>query len=154
MDILESSTARLITFAAGVATHILFFRHGEWDLWTVRLITFFALSHVVGITVLLQLPINDAITPLDATRIVSMLGLSMVSGIWSSVLVYRGLFHRLNRFPGPFFARFSNFYVTGLSAKKLHLYEEVQRLHEQYGDYVRLGMLLHFEFASAITESF
>jgi hypothetical protein len=55
------------------------------------------------------------------------------------VLVYRGLFHRLNRFPGPFFARFSNFYVTSLSAKKLHLYEEVQRLHEQHGDYVRLG---------------
>ncbi|KAJ0418348.1 cytochrome P450 [Aspergillus carlsbadensis] len=55
------------------------------------------------------------------------------------MLCYRAFWHRLSSFPGPFVARLSNLYVTALSAKNLHLYEEVQRLHQQYGDYVRLG---------------
>ncbi|BCR92581.1 uncharacterized protein ACHE_80481A [Aspergillus chevalieri] len=36
-------------------------------------------------------------------------------------------------------ARISNLFVTWLSARNLPLYEETQRLHEKYGDYVRLG---------------
>lgn len=67
------------------------------------------------------------------------LGLSLVAGLTLSILTYRAFFHRLNRFPGPFAARLSNFYPTYLSAKKLHLYEEVEQLHRQYGDFVRLG---------------
>ncbi|KAJ5308716.1 Cytochrome P450 [Penicillium antarcticum] len=55
------------------------------------------------------------------------------------MLVYRAFLHRLSRFPGPFFARLSNFYVTVLSGKKLQLCDEIQKLHHQYGDYVRVG---------------
>jgi len=55
-----------------------------------------------------------------------------------SMLIYRVFFHRLNRFPGPFLARLSNFSATGLSSKDLHLYEEVQKLHKKYGDVVQL----------------
>ncbi|KAJ5510414.1 Cytochrome P450 [Penicillium expansum] len=54
------------------------------------------------------------------------------------MLVYRGFFHRLGKFPGPFLARLSNLYLTMLSSK-LHLYEEIGKLHEIYGDYVRTG---------------
>ncbi|KAF7558005.1 hypothetical protein G7Z17_g333 [Cylindrodendrum hubeiense] len=61
-------------------------------------------------------------------------------GIYSSIIVYRGAFHRLNRFPGPFAARISNLYVTLLSIKKFQLYEEVQQLHEKYGDIVRIAL--------------
>jgi len=39
-------------------------------------------------------------------------------------------------------ARISNLFVTWLSARNLPLYEETQRLHEKYGDYVRLGSWL------------
>ncbi|KAK5997675.1 Cytochrome P450 monooxygenase orf5 [Cladobotryum mycophilum] len=60
-------------------------------------------------------------------------------GLYSSMLVYRAFFHRLGRYPGPFLARLSNFYITAKSIKKLHLFEEVQKLHAQYGDIVRLG---------------
>ncbi|KAJ5758202.1 Cytochrome P450 [Penicillium nucicola] len=55
------------------------------------------------------------------------------------MLVYRAFLHRLSRFPGPFLARLSNFYVTALSGKKLQLCDEIQKLHQQYGDYVRIG---------------
>ncbi|RMZ81318.1 hypothetical protein DV737_g2605, partial [Chaetothyriales sp. CBS 132003] len=40
---------------------------------------------------------------------------------------------------GPFLARLSNVYITSLSVKKFHLFEEVQSLHAKYGDIVRVG---------------
>lgn len=63
-----------------------------------------------------------------------------ILGIYISILLYRGLFHRLLRFPGPILAKLSNFYVTSLSAKSFQLYKEVEKLHKRYGDYVRIGM--------------
>ncbi|KAL5337622.1 cytochrome P450 [Aspergillus crustosus] len=51
------------------------------------------------------------------------------------MLFYRAFWHRLSSFPGPFWARLTNLYVTALSAKRLRLYEEIQKLHQQYGDY-------------------
>ena len=142
MDHLNTISTCLAAFAAGVAAHVFALRHGEWDVWTVKLIVAFAMLHVAGIAALLKFPINDTVTLSDASRIVSTLGLSIVSGILTSILIYRGFFHRLNRFPGPLPARFSNFYVTYLSARDNHLYEEVQKLHQQYGDIVRLGILV------------
>lgn len=37
-------------------------------------------------------------------------GLAFLIGLFGSMLVYRALFHRLRRFPGPFTARLSNLY--------------------------------------------
>ncbi|BCR84059.1 cytochrome P450 [Aspergillus chevalieri] len=71
--------------------------------------------------------------------LICKLGGYYLLGLYSSMLVYRGFFHRLCQFPGPFLARLSNFYLTRLSAKNLHLYEEVQALHREYGDIVRVG---------------
>jgi hypothetical protein len=140
MDLLDiTSPARIAAFVMGVAIHVFVFRIGEWDLFTVQIISSFALLHAVGVAVLLNLPVEHALSPLVAARFVCALGLFLVFGIVSSMLIYRGFFHRLSRFSGPFLARFSNFYATYLSAKDLHLYEEVQKLHEQYGDDVRLG---------------
>lgn len=62
-----------------------------------------------------------------------------ILGIYISILLYRGFLHRLSNFAGPFFAKFSNFYVTSLTARKIQFYREVEKLHE-YGDYVRIGM--------------
>ncbi|KAH8825084.1 cytochrome P450 67 [Flagelloscypha sp. PMI_526] len=42
-------------------------------------------------------------------------------GLWTSVILHRCLFHRLRCFPGPW----------------LHL--EIEGLHQQYGDFVRVG---------------
>jgi hypothetical protein len=139
MDIFQSSTASIAAFVVGVTAHLFIFRFGEWDLWTMRILSFFTLLYAAGTFALLKFPTQNAISTLAAVRLVGTLELSLVSGIFTSMLIYRGFFHRLQRFPGPFLARFSNFYATRLSAKKLHLYEETQRLHKRYGDIVRLG---------------
>ncbi|KAF4545568.1 Cytochrome P450 [Lasiodiplodia theobromae] len=52
---------------------------------------------------------------------------------------YRLFFHRLRKFPGPFGAKLSRFYVTLTSAKKVQYHEEIKKWHEKYGDFIRTG---------------
>ncbi|KAL3483753.1 cytochrome P450 monooxygenase [Aspergillus germanicus] len=133
MDALSTLAA-----ASGACAHLLVFRRGEWDVHSPRIFVGYASLTLIAFY-------------LERTSILSNLGVAIqppwafravgyhVLGIYLSMLIYRAFWHRLSSFPGPFLARLSNFYVTALSAKKLHLHEEVERLHQRYGDYVRLG---------------
>ncbi|KAB2574650.1 Isotrichodermin C-15 hydroxylase [Lasiodiplodia theobromae] len=60
-------------------------------------------------------------------------------GLTASMLVYRGFFHRLRRFPGPWQAKFTKLYAVWLSARKVQWHLEMKRMHEEYGDVVRTG---------------
>ncbi|VUC30184.1 unnamed protein product [Clonostachys rosea] len=133
--------SRIAAFLAGIACHLFIFRRGEWDTltWKVILSTFSV--YFGAITVLATVPLQGE-PPFSVHRSVNVattLGLLAVSGIFASMTLYRGLFHRLGAFPGPMLARFSNFYITYLSIKRSHLYEEVEQLHRHYGDFVRIG---------------
>lgn len=139
MEFFESSIPRTAAFMAGVAAHLFVFRIGEWDLAAVKIIVSLAVAQFIGFATLLGVLDVDIISPFAIARFAATLGFAFVGGIFGSMLVYRGFFHRLKAFPGPFLARFSNLYATGLSVKNLHLYEEVQKLHKEHGDYVRLG---------------
>ncbi|KAJ5772307.1 hypothetical protein N7520_002836 [Penicillium odoratum] len=128
----------VIAGLTGVSTHVLLYRHGEWDLKAPRVVINYAILTAVlasleylGTLEKLEIPT----TPNWSLQLVAY----HVLGIYSSMLLYRGAFHRLNKFPGPFLARLSNFYVTFLSAKNFHLYEETENLHRKFGDYVRIG---------------
>ncbi|PCG92796.1 Cytochrome P450 [Penicillium occitanis (nom. inval.)] len=66
-------------------------------------------------------------------------GLCFNVGLLSSIGTYRLLFHRLRKFPGPWGARLSRFYAVSLASKGLQYHLELQKLHEQYGDFVRTG---------------
>lgn len=57
------------------------------------------------------------------------------------MVIYRAFFHRIRHFPGPFWAGVSRFYAFGLAAKNLQYNVELQKLHEEYGDFIRTGML-------------
>ncbi|KAL6407680.1 cytochrome p450 [Ilyonectria robusta] len=135
----QSSLFMPAAFAVGVALHVCLFRLGEWDLATTKLIIGAFLSCAASGVALWQLFPAEYPSLLVSFTTASQLTGILILGIVSSMMVYRGAFHRLGRFPGPFLARFSNLYVTRLSAKKLHLYEEIQSLHHKYGDYVRIG---------------
>ncbi|KAF5024608.1 hypothetical protein F66182_3371 [Fusarium sp. NRRL 66182] len=127
-------------FASGCVLHVLFYRRGEWDLLVPRIVQAYAAlpAVVLGTTRLAESRgLLDGIAL--GTASVLLLELAHIMGIFSSILVYRIIFHRLNRFSGPFRARISNFYPTYLRAKNLRLYEEVERLHKKHGDFVRIG---------------
>ncbi|KAK9771404.1 hypothetical protein SCAR479_11883 [Seiridium cardinale] len=136
---LSSWTAQWLAFALGSVLHIFLFRVGEWNTSTTKIIATFLAANLASI---LALPhYFPTIYPSHTTAVstTASLGLSLILGIWSSMLIYRAVFHPLNRFPGPFWARLSNLYVTSLTAKNLHLYEEIQKLHNKYGEVVRIG---------------
>ncbi|PLB48736.1 cytochrome P450 monooxygenase [Aspergillus steynii IBT 23096] len=116
---------------SGVSAQVLVYRYGEWDVKAPALFVSYA-SLLLG-AVVVEFVAGQNVAPLAS------IVLCHVAGIYLSMLVYRAFYHPLAKFPGPFLARLSNFYVTALSAKKLQLYNEVQKLHEQYGDIVRIA---------------
>lgn len=123
----------LLAAASGAFTHLAVFRKGEWD---VAAPSVFALYSSIFAAALLS-----TFSPLInvSTVVVTQLAICHVAGLYTSMVLYRSFFHRLSQYPGPFLARVTNFYITALSMKKLHLFEEIQKLHAQYGDYVRVG---------------
>lgn len=60
--------------------------------------------------------------------------------LWIYIGLYRLFFHPLRDFPGPLGARLSKFFtVKDVVETKWHWHRVQQRLHKQYGDYVRTG---------------
>ncbi|KAH7147578.1 cytochrome P450 [Fusarium sp. MPI-SDFR-AT-0072] len=133
---LETPQAFGAAFLLGVLIHIFVLRKGEWDLWTVKLIKAWATYEVTVSLFLTQL---YSFSVWQALSVTNKWFASFATGLSISILAYRAFFHRLNRFPGPFLARLSAFYPTYLAVDEEHMYLEVQKLHEKYGDIVRIG---------------
>ncbi|KAL4901938.1 hypothetical protein BDW74DRAFT_169892 [Aspergillus multicolor] len=117
--------------ATGVCTHLFFYRHGEWDLKAPSILSSYMVLSIMAF-------ILDSVASIRLGWALSLI-FWHIAAVYTSMVFYRAFFHRLHMFPGPFLARFSNFYAAYLNARKLHMYEEMERLHAQYGDYVRLG---------------
>ncbi|CAN8099361.1 unnamed protein product [Discula destructiva] len=123
-------------FAAGVLLHVTVFRHGEWDAHSLTLLEAASAAQLV-----LALTVHELFSEslIGSARHVTIWAGAAVAGLYSSMLIYRAFFHRLRRFPGPFMARLSTFYMTYLSTKRGQIYHDVQAMHRKYGDYVRVG---------------
>ncbi|KAK0711712.1 cytochrome P450 monooxygenase-like protein [Lasiosphaeris hirsuta] len=125
--------AAVLAVASGVAAHVFVFRIGEWDVTSPSIfLTYVSLLSAGALAShleLLRVPI------LEIARLSGCHG----AGLYGSMLFYRAFLHRLRGYPGPVLARLTNFYITALSMKRLHMFEEVQKLHVRYGDVVRLG---------------
>lgn len=126
-------------FVLGVLTHLFIFRRGEWNLYVFNILQAFAVLESSLVYIVARAVAGEDFTTWKVTAISSCLTLSTLTGLSLSMLIYRGWFHRLSRFPGPFWARLSNMYITFHAFKKLRLFEEVQQLHRKYGDIVRIG---------------
>ncbi|KAK7942602.1 cytochrome P450 monooxygenase FCK2 [Apiospora aurea] len=126
-----------VAFATGVILHVFLFRIGEWDTWATKLmrapfIVLAALS--VALTWL-----RPAEPILQSFIYACQLDAASLGGILVSMLVYRAFFHRLRSFPGPFVARLSSLYMTSRALKKMQPCHELKKLHERYGEFVRIG---------------
>jgi len=64
---------------------------------------------------------------------------SYFAALFASMLVYRGWFHPLRNFPGPYWARFSQLWGVLKTASKTDNFRHLDRLHARYGEYVRVG---------------
>ena len=123
--------------AAGILIHNLTFIHGEWHLHAIKVLKLHALAYTV--LILLEATYNTS-SWLAATAISSQLFGMYTLCLLGSISIYRVFFHRLRSFPGPVLASVSKFWhVAHCLDSKGHLL--LERLHNQYGDFVRIGMV-------------
>ncbi|KAJ5424614.1 cytochrome P450 [Penicillium cf. griseofulvum] len=131
----------LLAISSGALLHLMLYRFNEWDteapyVFLSHLIFWISGSMLIYFKQSSMIDIFDIrITP----KGLLVLGNYSTLGIYCSVILYRMFFHKLRKFPGPFLARASNFYIIAISGKKLRFYLESQRLHRIHGDYLRIG---------------
>lgn len=128
-------TEGTLAFGAGVATHVLYFNRGEHHLHPQRYMQAFALVSLAATVLLL---FRHSLESTQAVKIVGTLDLYFLAGLYASVLVYRQFLHPLNKFPGPLGSRISGLFLS-IGFRNADSAIQYRRLHEQYGDFVRVG---------------
>lgn len=94
---------------------------------------------IVPLTVILDLHLYGGLdVPASLLRTFVVVS-SFNAGLFGSIFVYRSFFHRLRRFPGPFWAKVSKFWAFAAAIKRQRFYLDVAKVHEKYGDFVRVG---------------
>ncbi|KAM0528412.1 hypothetical protein ACHAQF_001862 [Verticillium nonalfalfae] len=138
---LSGQTAHLTACTVGALFHILLFRRGEWDNYASKIVLAFATTFSVFVAVVLYgAPVASQDELWQAIKDVSSLYGALIAGLYVSMVLYRTLLHPLRRFPGPFAAKISGVYATRLARKNEQFFIEAKKLHETYGDFVRLAL--------------
>lgn len=121
--------------AAGIASHLFYFNHGEHHMYAVRYIqsffAVFAIAMLYGVVYCHQ----------DAGEVLSyMLPFTAcyLGGLYTSLLCYRIFFSPSNSFPGPFGAKISKFWFS-TQLTRHDAFKKIHELHQKYGDFVRIG---------------
>ncbi|CAH0003225.1 unnamed protein product [Clonostachys byssicola] len=126
-------------FSVGVLAHLLVFRLGEWDGVPGRIAAFFAAMYAICSAASIYV-LAGAYGDISAVLMsVSALFLTLLLGLFASMMIYRAVFHRLRSFPGPSLARISSIYAARMATRRFKYFEEVDQLHQVYGDFVRIG---------------
>lgn len=123
----------------GFLSHVGYFIRGEHHLQANRLLLIAITAPAVVFTILYRF--YDS-TILSAALHASAIWWAYFLALWTSMIVYRLFFHRLKQYDGPLLWRMSKLlgWLPALSSK-LDNYKLIGRLHQQYGDYVRTGIL-------------
>ena len=125
----------ILLFIIGISLHVGYFNHGEHHLYGARyLMTFFTLQ-ASAFTLMVTRLKESTTTSLEYTLLGS---LSLLSGLFTSLIVYRLLLHPLRKFPGPLSVRLSDFCFS-FQCRKQDAFRQVLALHRRHGDFVRVG---------------
>ncbi|KAI0191579.1 cytochrome P450 [Astrocystis sublimbata] len=132
------SLASVATVSAvvGVVSHHTFFIRGEHMLTANRLVVLALFGPPVAVVALHTLAGLSIRLAIQLTSV--SYGAYMIA-LFSSILVYRAFFHPLRHFEGPKLARLSQLYHVFNISRKVDNYRHLDRLHQQYGEYVRVG---------------
>lgn len=125
-----------IAIASALLSHILIFRRYNLDSNSHQLLI------LANIVVLLK-PVALYIRGWswwDACCISVVADLSYSIALFTSIGTYRGFFHPLQKFPGPFGARLSVFWkVNHFARSGFKAFRVIDGLHSQYGNVVRVA---------------
>ena len=120
----------------GVLSHLIWFIHGSHLIMAPR----YVVTATCGPALLTAGPMYYAnFAALEAALTVAVVCSSWTLGLLSSMAVYRRFFHPLRAFPGPPQARWTQWWHVFQVINGVDNYRHLDRLHAQYGDYVRVG---------------
>ena len=88
-----------------------------------------------------NLLVHYLILPISAQESLALSVESMAAyatGLFGSMIIYRIWFHRLHRFPGPFFAKVSKFWNVAKALDSSN-FRVMNELYHTYGGVVRTG---------------
>lgn len=138
----------VITFAAGVVVHAtVFARHREWDRHAANIPI--SLCVLFAATVI-AVAVHGNTSWISSFASASILTAFFVSGLLSSMTVYRLLLHPLRSFPGPIGARMTSLWILKQSVPDLDLYVKMRSLHDRYGDFVRISRFRELSYNSNV----
>lgn len=117
----------------GLFAHAFYFIHWTTDTETLKMVV----GHLIALSAVFPIEVTARGTSGGISAGFAVLG-SYLGALFTSIIIYRVFFHRLRRFPGPFWARFSKFYGIYL-ARNWKMHEEHDLMLKKYGDLVRIG---------------
>jgi hypothetical protein len=135
--------AALIAALAGPVSHHLIWIQSEWDGVFYKIAAAAAVLQPLALLVL-RLGGLDFVQSLIALFVLQT---SYLVSLFTSIAVYRLFFHSTRSFPGPFWARLSQWWRVYEFAKSEKGYLVVHELHQRYGDVVRIGQAFPFSLS-------
>jgi hypothetical protein len=122
--------------AAGLLSHYTYFIRGEHHMEApILFAAIFLIPTSIFTSYSVLTDLNIWICLLRTVAITT----SYLASLTASIVVYRAFFHRLRRFPGPTGAKISKFWHVSQLTSGLENFQLLDRLHKQYGDFVRTG---------------
>ncbi|KAJ5790938.1 uncharacterized protein N7518_007949 [Penicillium psychrosexuale] len=133
-----------VAIIAGLLAHQLVFIHGEWHLKGPRVVVLHLLA---GILLYATHFFGHGSTGASLVRTI-YLAICYISSLFTSIAVYRLMFHRLKHFPGPRLVALTKlWHVWQCRDSRGHLV--LQAWYEKYGEFVRTGLLDNVEIKSS-----
>lgn len=121
---------------AGLLAHRIVFIHGEWHLKAPTVVVI----HLISGCLLYANHLFGHGSPRASLFQTIYLATCYLSALFTSITVYRLIFHRLKYFPGPKLAAVSKlWHVWKCRDSRGHLVLEAW--HEKYGEFVRTGKI-------------
>lgn len=121
--------------SSGVLLHLLYFRRGEHHRQALQY--FIALLSFPVLATASQYALG--VHMLRAIEQTGCFYAAFLTGLYTSLVLYRAFFHRLNSFPGPFGAKVSSLWHVSQIFRRVDNYKHLKRMHENYGPVVRIG---------------
>jgi hypothetical protein len=129
-----------VTVISGMLSHLLYFKHGEHHLYSIRY-----LQSAIGLPICFTFVLSNFFNMdlIIAAKISTAVEAVYICSIWLSMLIYRvSPVHRLSHFPGPISWKLTKFTQCW---KNRHFwgFKVLDDLHQTYGEYVRTGKRSH-----------
>ena len=124
------------SFVLGIVSHLTWFIHGSHLILAPKYVV---IATTAPLLITATLVYHNNFSILRAVLAEVTCYISFLGGLFASILIYRRFFHPLRAFPGPPEARWSQFWYVSKVIKNVDNFKHLDRLHAQYGDFVRIG---------------